>query len=156
MAGSNEGYKISFHSLYPSAWFTRRKLLKKFIAKKLASEGKHIGQLNIIFCSDEYLLGINNQYLKHDDYTDIITFNLEPKSTQLYGDIYISIPRVLENSSLFENPRSQELHRVIFHGILHLCGYNDKKLPHKAEMTRMENKWLKRYREYVSREIRST
>ena len=156
MAGSRGGNKISFHSLYPSQWLKQRKLLKAFISKSILSVGKEIGNLNIIFCSDDYLLDINNRYLNHDDYTDIITFNLHPESPFLFGEIYISIPRIIENSRLFQSKRVDELHRVIFHGILHLSGYNDKTASQKAEMIRMENKWLKRYRDYVSREIRST
>ena len=156
MAGCNGSNNIRFHAIYPSQWLTNRKMLKAFLSKSLLSAGQEIGELNIIFCSDDYLLDINKRYLNHDDYTDILTFNLEVNSPLLFAEIYISIPRVMENASLFRRPREEELLRVIFHGILHLSNYNDKTSSQKAEMTRMENKWLKRYGDYVSREKGST
>jgi rRNA maturation RNase YbeY len=156
MAGSTGGNKINFHFLHPFRWFTNRKLLKSFIRRSLKAEGHKIGQLNIVFCSDDYLLEINKKYLNHTDYTDIITFNLEPNSADVIGDIFISVPRILENSIFLKVRRAEELHRVIFHGILHLCGFNDKTAAEKKKMTGKEDEWLRKYQSYVSREIRST
>jgi rRNA maturation RNase YbeY len=100
--------------------------------------------VNYIFCSDRYLLKINQTFLKHDYYTDIISFDLSPgKMTQ--GEIFISIDRVRENAANFESSFKEELHRVIFHGALHLCGLNDKTENEKSKMRRMEEKYLKKY-----------
>ncbi len=96
---------------------------------KLAAKEKHsIAELNYIFCSDEYLLKINLEYLNHNTYTDIITFdNSEDKKNKIIeGDIFISIDRVKENASKFETNPDDELHRVMAHGLLHLMGYKDK------------------------------
>ena len=97
------------------------------------------------FCSDAYLLDINRTYLQHDYYTDIITFDLEGAA-----EIYISVDRVKENAQAEGVSFKQELHRIIFHGVLHLCGFSDKTASAKIEMTRQENKLLAHY--FVSRE----
>lgn len=102
-------------------------------------------RLNYIFCNDDYLLHINKEFLDHDTYTDIITFNLSEKENELCGEIYISVDRVKENAEKFIAPYEQELHRVIFHGLLHLCGFKDKKDADKKEMRLQENLCLKEY-----------
>ncbi len=123
-----------------------RKDLKKFITWLAENEGHSIESLSIIFCSDEYLLEINKQYLNHNYFTDIITFDLAgTPALPIIGEIYISIDRVKENATQFETPVSVELHRVIFHGLLHLCGYTDKKKSDKALMTEKENFYLNAY-----------
>ena len=100
--------------------------IKSWIVRVSEDQGYQILGLNYIFCSDEYLLGINKEYLNHDYYTDIITFDNSEEKGRLEADIFISIERVRSNANtqktLFEN----ELHRVIIHGILHLMGYKDK------------------------------
>ncbi len=101
--------------------------------------------LNYVFCSDDYLLHINKEFLDHDTYTDIITFNLSEKENELSGEIYISEDRVRENAEKFITSYNQELHRVIFHGALHLCGFKDKKETDKKEMRHQENLCLKEY-----------
>lgn len=101
--------------------------------------------LNYIFCNDDYLLEKNQQFLNHDTLTDIITFDLSEKEEELAGEIYISVERVAENASKFSIDYNTELHRVIFHGALHLCGFKDKKKEDKALMTQMENDCLKKY-----------
>src|ERR1700759_606090 len=93
-----------------------RSRLKTFIAAVFKKEGKRLSELNYIFCSDKYLLDINRQYLKHDFYTDIITFPLSGKNEPITAEIYISVDRVKENAQNFESTLTQELHRVIFHG----------------------------------------
>ncbi len=101
--------------------------------------------LNYIFCTDGYLLTMNRQFLKHDTLTDIITFDLSEKTGELNGEIYISVERVRENAEKFGVTYNEELHRVIFHGALHLCGFGDKKEADKIEMRRMEDKCLRTY-----------
>jgi probable rRNA maturation factor len=104
-----------------------KKALKTFIPQIFKKEGKSFETLTYIFCSDEYLLEVNNNFLQHDSYTDIITFDLsESKSSSTIGEIYISVDRVKENTITHQTTFEQELHRVIFHGALHLCGYKDK------------------------------
>lgn len=101
--------------------------------------------LTYIFCSDEYLLGINRQFLRHDYYTDIISFNLAAKKAPVEGEIYISLDRVKDNARQLKLPFKQELHRVIFHGALHLCGYKDKLRKDITLMRKMEDFYLKKY-----------
>lgn len=102
--------------------------------------------MNYIFCSDEQLLAINQQYLNHDYYTDIITFELSPKGHALISDIYISVDRVRDNARLLNDHFSNELRRIIIHGALHLCGYQDKTPQSKKEMTVKEDFYLKQYK----------
>ncbi len=99
--------------------------IKKYIKLLINNELKKPGDISIIFCSDNYLLDINKEYLKHNYFTDIITFNYVEGNT-ISGDLFISIDRVKENSIEFKSGWKKELYRVIFHGLLHLIGYNDK------------------------------
>lgn len=101
--------------------------------------------LSYIFCNDDYLLEKNRQFLNHDTLTDIITFDLSENEEELMGEIYISVDRVAENAAKFSTLYATELHRVIFHGALHLCGFKDKKKEDKALMTQMENACLQKY-----------
>jgi probable rRNA maturation factor len=117
---------VTFHQL-TMVNLQNRKALKAFIPQLFKKEGKAFDSLTYIFCSDEYLLKVNNNFLQHDFYTDIITFDIsESKSSPTIGEIYISVDRVKENSITHQTTFELELHRVIFHGVLHLCGYNDK------------------------------
>lgn len=119
--------------------------LRQWIASTVANEGGgRVGELNFIFCSDAYLLEINKKYLDHDTYTDIVTFDSSEKDGVIAGDIFISIDRTKENASKFDVSERDELHRVIIHGVLHLCGYLDKKKEDKALMTEKENEYLSR------------
>lgn len=108
-------------------------------------EGFTIETLNFIFCSDSYLLQVNREYLQHDFFTDIITFDNSDSSDILEGDIFISIERVQENSSLHQTTFLHELLRVIAHGVLHLLGYDDKDKISKTTMRKMEDKSLDLY-----------
>lgn len=117
--------------------------LQRWIKKVITSENKEIGEINYIFCSDEYLLERNIKYLNHDSLTDIITFNY-CKGKIITSDIMISIDRVKENSTIFDNSFSEELHRVMIHGILHLIGYDDKTEKEKILMREKENFYLKK------------
>lgn len=124
--------------------------LKVFLEKQIRKEGISIEGLQYVFCSDEYLLGINKQFLNHDYYTDIISFDLSEQKGHLIGDIYISIDRVKENAKTQGNLYMHELLRVIFHGALHFCGYKDKKPADVKLMRAMEDKWLKAYLKIIS------
>ena len=136
---------IHFHFLEGGFTLTDRSSLKAFIQTLFKREKKKLADLNYIFCSDDYLLNINKQYLKHDFYTDIITFGLSEPGEPISGEIYISIDRVRDNSLQFKTSLKRELHRVIFHGALHLCGYRDKKKEEELLMRKMEDKYLNLY-----------
>ena len=100
---------------------------------------KEIGELNYIFCSDEYILDINKQHLNHDYYTDIITFDNSDEENDIEGDIFISVERVKDNAKELSIPFSKELKRVMAHGVLHLCGYGDKLKEEIELMRKKEN-----------------
>jgi rRNA maturation RNase YbeY len=122
--------------------FSRRKILN-WIKETILNEGKTLGDVSLIFCSDEYLLDVNKKYLNHDYYTDIITFDyVEDKI--ISGDIFISSDRVRENANQFNVSFEMELFRIIIHGILHLLGYKDKTKKDKSLMTEKENFYLSR------------
>ena len=116
--------------------------LVKQIKYLIKNEGRRIGALAIIFCSDNYLLNVNIEFLNHNYYTDIITFNYCENSI-ISGDLFISIERVKENASNFNTTYKHELYRVIFHGILHLIGFNDKTEDEKLMMRSKEDFYLK-------------
>jgi probable rRNA maturation factor len=136
---------IHFHYLTQPFHFTNRTHLKNFLNKITKREKHSIDTINYIFCDDAYLLEINQQYLNHDTYTDIITFQLNPKGEALLSDIYISVERVKENATINNTSFTHELHRVIFHGLLHLCGYKDKTKKDQEEMRKQEDRCLKGY-----------
>lgn len=116
--------------------------VKTWVKATIEAEGYKLQELNYIFCSDEYLLDINRQYLDHDTYTDIITFDNSEKEKVITGDIFISIDRIRENAKKFNSGELNELHRVIIHGALHLLGYKDKTAESKKLMTSKEDQYL--------------
>ncbi len=116
--------------------------VRQWIKDTVAAEGYQLDELTYIFCSDAYLLQINQQYLDHDTYTDIITFDNSSESKTVTGDIFISIDRIKENAAKFNQTVANELHRVIIHGVLHLLGYKDKSPVDNKKMTQMEDKYL--------------
>ena len=120
----------------------QKNLVRNWINTTIEEEKHQLQELNFIFCSDTYLLSINQQYLNHDTFTDIITFDNSEEKGIIYGDIFISIDRIKENAKTFKVAVSDELHRVIIHGTLHLLGYPDKKKEEKAKMTEMEDFYL--------------
>ena len=124
----------------------RRQNLRNFLALLVKNEKKKLRELNYVFCSDRFLLNINRQYLKHNYYTDIISFDLSNSPTEIAGEIYISAKRVKDNARQLRQPFQKELHRVIFHGALHLCGYQDKTEKEQAQMRRREDYYLQKYR----------
>lgn len=123
----------------------RRTGLKDFLIKKLKSNKKTAELISIVFCSDDYLLKINQLYLKHNYFTDIITFNYSEKAGIINGELFISVDRVRLNAKDNDVSQNNELHRVIFHGVLHLLGFNDKTPDERAIMRKQEDKWLKEY-----------
>ena len=135
--------KIKFNYADGSFTFNKKGDLKTFVEKLFQIEGKELESINYIFCSDNYLIEINRFYLNHDDYTDIITFDLsESKQSPTIGEIYISTERVKENANKFNVPIAQEMLRVVFHGALHLCGYKDKFPKDVKIMRAKEQKYL--------------
>ncbi len=126
---------------------TGRKQLKQWIRATIEMEKQALGTICYIFCSDQYLLEINKNYLNHNYYTDILTFDYSEsltknKEKRICGDMYISIDRIKENAASRSIPFETELKRVMIHGVLHLIGYKDKKLLDKKEMRRKENLYL--------------
>jgi len=117
--------------------------LRNWINNTIKAENFKLKELNFIFCSDNYLLSINQKYLSHDTFTDIITFDNSDHHTTIVGDIFISIDRVIENAVNFKVSTGDELHRIMIHGTLHLLGYPDKGKKAKAVMTAKENLYLK-------------
>ena len=136
---------VKFFSADRPVKLTNRRKLALFITDLFARQGKSFKSLSYIFCSDEYLLEINRQYLDHDDYTDIISFLLSDPGQAVEGEIYISEERVRENAAELKVSFNEELHRVIFHGALHLLGFKDKSPADKHKMTAAENDCLERY-----------
>ncbi len=116
--------------------------LREWLMATAAAEGSKIKELSFVFCSDAYLLEMNQSYLNHDTYTDIITFDTGEKPGIIMGDIFISIERVRENAKAFGVNERDELHRVMIHGLLHLLGYGDKSKAEKEKMTERENHYL--------------
>ena len=116
--------------------------LRQWIRDTVIAEGFKLKELNYIFCSDAYLLQINQQYLDHDTFTDIVTFDNSEVEGDIVGDIFISIDRIRENGAKFKTGETDELHRVIIHGALHLLGYTDKSVVTKQKMTQKEDEYL--------------
>jgi len=133
---------INFFEEDISFTLKNKTLVKRWITDTILAEGYRLKELNYIFCSDEYLLQINQQYLNHDTLTDIVTFDNSEKPGLITGDIFISIERIQENAMKFKVSETDELHRVIIHGALHLLGYKDKTKTAKAEMTQKEDFYL--------------
>ena len=136
---------VNFHFLKGSHSLSDRTRLKAFITSLFKKEGRKLDDIRYVFCSDDYLLEINRQYLKHDYYTDIITFGLSDPGQAINAEIYISVDRVKDNALQFKTSLKRELHRVIFHGALHLCGYKDKRKEDQQVMRKMEDKYLVQY-----------
>lgn len=135
--------KINFFSEDVDFVLKKKEEIRKWINETVSEENKKIKEISFIFCSDNYLLEINREYLQHDYYTDIITFdNSESKST-IESDIFISIDRVKENAEKLEISFFYELKRVIIHGILHLCGYGDKTKEEESRIRAKEDYYLK-------------
>ena len=136
---------IQFHYLVNNFSFTNRTACKAFIESLFRKEKTKLEQLNYIFCSDPYLLEINKNHLDHNYYTDIITFEFSEPGRPIIGEIYISIDRVKDNARNYGESFTRELHRVIFHGALHLCGHGDKTPEEEQIMRKLEDRYLAAY-----------
>lgn len=129
---------ISFHSEGVNTKTPSKRLLKAWIKEFVSNHGKKVGELAFIFCSDEKILEVNQNFLQHDYYTDIITFDY-CEGEIVSGDIFISVERVAENATSHNVEYSSELLRVLAHGVLHLIGFQDKSPKKKKEMTENED-----------------
>ena len=135
---------INFH-FQKTCTLKDRRRLKEFIPGIFKAYKTGLSSLDVIFCSDEFLLDMNKEYLQHDYFTDIITFDLSEPGSAVTGEIYISVDRVKDNAKTEGSTFSNELHRVIFHGVLHLCGLGDKKKEEQMKMRKAEDRWLNKY-----------
>lgn len=137
--------ELNFHFEDREIELPNEQKLEQWLAETAKAEGKHIGELNYIFCSDEYLYEMNVQYLQHDTYTDVITFPYEQEDepTRIDGDIFISTDRVADNAREFDLTFHEELLRVVVHGLLHLLGYEDGTKEEKNQMRNKEDFYLR-------------
>lgn len=131
-----------FQGVKPS--LTNRTKLKRYIQSIFKKEGKELESINYIFSTDKAVLEINRQFLLHDFYTDIITFDLS-ESNAIIAEVYISVDRIRENAAQIGVAFKSEFHRVIFHGVLHLCGYKDKTKEEKEKMREKEYFYINNY-----------
>ena len=136
--------KVFFHFMEPDLRLKSKKKIKNFIIEIFSKNNLSLKRIDYIFCSDDYLLKMNNKYLSHNYYTDIITFSLNDYNQEICGEIYISGDRVKENAKIFKVSVKEELLRVILHGVLHLMGYTDKTKKEKKTMRSLETKHLKK------------
>ena len=134
--------RITFFEEEISYKLKHKTQVRQWIKNTIEAEGFVLDELTFIFCSDAYLLKINQQYLDHDTYTDIITFDNSTEKQEITGDIFISIDRIRENAGKFGQSVVDELHRVIIHGVLHLLGYKDKTPNDNKNMTQKEDEYL--------------
>jgi rRNA maturation RNase YbeY len=141
---------VRFHKNDTSYRIKKANAIKREILSIIKREGFHAGQIDIIICRDDYLFDMNVQFLGHDYYTDVITFDLSEDTRGnkkcISGEIYISIDRIKENARIFKVSTWEELVRVIFHGTLHLCDYKDGTSRQKARMTEREDYHLRLFK----------
>jgi len=135
---------IQFHMADLTYKLSDKVGIKKWLMEAISEENYKTGDINIILCSDNYLLDINRKFLQHDFFTDIITFDYS-EGTNLHGELYISIERVEENAQFFNTTISNELLRVFIHGVLHLLGYKDKSIEEEKMMRVKETYYLNKY-----------
>lgn len=133
---------VHLHFLHTTFKLRQRNQYKAWVKKIIETEGFSLAKINYIFLTDKELLEMNKEYLNHDTYTDIITFDLSEKEKTIDGDIYISIDRVEENAMQVKVEKEIELRRVMAHGILHLVGYDDKEGKDRLIMREKEDKYL--------------
>ena len=136
--------KINFYTEDINYTLKNKTIIKKWIERTIVEEGYRLVELNFILCSDEYLLRINQDYLQHDDYTDVITFDNSEEANTIVSDIFISLERIKENALVFKSTTVNELCRIMVHGTLHLLGYLDKTTTAKKEMTAKEDFYLQK------------
>jgi rRNA maturation RNase YbeY len=141
---------INFHIADNNYRLTGKTILKSLIADLFKREGRRLNSLSIVFCSDEHLLEMNRQFLQHDYYTDILTFELSERNAPVEGELYISVDRVRENASQLGVSAREEMMRVILHGALHLCGYKDKLKKQQLLMRQKEERYLQLLRKRLA------
>lgn len=141
--------KISFNKADRDIPTRERTALKQFIAGIFKKEKTSLEKLSYVFCSDSYLLKINQAYLGHEDYTDIITFDLSEGKSKI-GEIYISTDRVKDNARKLDIAFSTEVLRVMFHGVLHLCGFKDKSSSETRLMRQKEEEYLIKWFRFIA------
>lgn len=134
--------KINFYTEDIQYTVKHKLRIKRWIEATIVAEGYNLSELNFILCSDEYLLRINQDFLQHDDYTDVITFDNSEELKIIVGDIFISLDRIKENAVDFKANTLNELCRIMIHGTLHLLGYKDKTKAAKTLMTEKEDFYL--------------
>ena len=132
---------ILFHNADTSYILKNKRIISSWITDTIKEEEKQLEEISYIFCTDDYLLKINQEHLDHDTYTDIITFDYTEDGI-ISSEIYISVDRVRENAKNLGVAALDEIHRVIIHGVLHLCGYKDKSDLQSQEMRGKENYYL--------------
>ena len=137
--------KVNFFFDNASISLKNRKKLKLFIKFIFNQEKRKLAALNYIFCRDKRVRQINKEYLGHDYFTDIITFEFSEPGQPVISDVYISVDRVKENTVSHETSLNEEVHRVMFHGALHLCGYADKTAAEKKRMRKREDFYLSKF-----------
>jgi rRNA maturation RNase YbeY len=138
---------VRYYDQHVRSGLKDKKKLSTFLQSLIRSKRTDVKKVDLtyIFCNDDYLLEINKEFLNHDTLTDIITFDMSEEPETLDGEIYVSIERVKGNAAKFQVSYNQELHRVIFHGALHLCGFKDKKAADKEMMRTQEDLCLQQY-----------
>ncbi|MDR1938060.1 MAG: rRNA maturation RNase YbeY [Tannerellaceae bacterium] len=132
---------ITYHTENGKMPSIKRRIVNQWIKSVAEIHGKKIGEIAYVFCSEEQILAVNKQYLQHDYYTDIITFDYS-EGDILSGDIFVCPDTIMSNAGKFNTPYSEELHRILIHGILHLCGIDDKAPGEREIMEINENKAL--------------
>ena len=133
---------IQFHTADLGITLPGKTILKTLLSDLFRKEGKQLAGLSIVFCSDEYLLELNRQFLQHDYYTDILTFLMSERGAPVEGELYISIDRVRDNARALGVPAMHELRLVILDGALHLCGFKDKLKKDQALIRQKEDRYL--------------
>ena len=143
----------SFHEHEVKSGLKQKVKLSAFIDGLISKYKKDVktAELSYIFCSDQFLLEMNQSFLDHDTFTDIITFDLSESKKAMEGEIYISVDRVKENAKTYKTTYQNELHRVIFHGVLHLCGFKDKKEKDQKIMRENEDYCLEHYKKELEK-----
>lgn len=139
---------ITFNNNGISPFLKQKPLLKLLLASIFDEEGVDFKSVSYVFCTDEFLLKLNQQYLNHNTLTDVITFTLSETSLPIVSEIYISLERVKENSKELKTDFMEELHRVMIHGVLHLCGYSDHIPELKVEMRKREDYYLNKLKTF--------
>jgi len=138
--------QVLFHYADRKLSLNRKRKIQSFIAQVFKQEKEPFARLDYVFASDEFVLEINRSHLKHDFFTDIITFGLSGPNEPIKGEIYISVDRVEDNAKGFGVSFEDEMLRVLFHGVLHLCGYKDKKKKDILQMRKKEDHYIRLFK----------